>query len=64
MLSIIGETERTPFGVDAHAQQNVRHVVIQHVEHVLPAAAVRRDGYSVEIKEDGGTLVYRLFTNY
>ena len=28
------------------------------------AAAVRRDGYSVEIKEDGGTLVYRLFTNY
>lgn len=31
-----GETERTPFGVDAHAQQNVRHVVIQHVEHVLP----------------------------
>jgi hypothetical protein len=25
---------------------------------------VRRDGYSVEIKEDGGTLVYRLFTNY
>ena len=28
------------------------------------AAAVRRDGYSVEIKEDGGTLVYRLLTNY
>ena len=28
------------------------------------AAAVRRDGYSVEIKEDGCTLVYRLFTNY
>jgi len=28
------------------------------------AAAVRRDGYSVEIKENGGTLVYRLFTNY
>ena len=30
----------------------------------LCAAAGRRDGYSVEIKEDGGTLVYRLFTNY
>jgi len=28
------------------------------------AAAVRREGYLVEIKEDGGTLVYRLFTNY
>lgn len=28
--------QNVPFGVDAHAQQNVRHVVIQHVEHVLP----------------------------